>query len=145
MKSRKWVAVRPKGWTLFWVPVSESKRPKSKRAKKRARRSPEAKDPKERWIRTRFGQRVRLVGDITVRESGLLEWTCEHGVGHPLHKSVTWLEAHGPEGAKRTWGIHGCDGCCAHEWWDLTPQVAFGILSLVLERKVAGRTFGAKC
>ncbi len=39
------------------------------------------------------------------RESGLVEDTCEHGIGHP---NLDWLTRHGKEGS----GIHGCDGCC---------------------------------
>lgn len=40
------------------------------------------------------------------RASGLLEWLCEHGVGHPSMKQ--------PKSFKKVddWSIHGCDGCC---------------------------------
>lgn len=89
---------------------------------------------RERWIVTRLGQRVRLVGDITLRETGLLEWTCAHGVGHPILGSVKWLDLHGPAGARGAWGIHGCDGCCAHEYWNTVPYVAKGYLTLRLTR-----------
>lgn len=44
------------------------------------------------------------VGQV-VRETGLVEDTCEHGVGHP---NIEWLKRHGSAGA----GVHGCDGCC---------------------------------
>lgn len=47
----------------------------------------------------------------TVRETGLIEAVCEHGVGHPLPASARAIEAelgHAPG----TWGVHGCDGCC---------------------------------
>lgn len=40
-----------------------------------------------------------------VRSSGLIEWVCEHGVGHPDIASVK-------EMGNDCWGIHGCDGCC---------------------------------
>ena len=46
------------------------------------------------------------VGQVT-RLSGLLEDTCEHGVGHP---NSDWLKAH-PK--LRHLSIHGCDGCCS--------------------------------
>lgn len=44
--------------------------------------------------------------------AGLIEVFCTHGVGHPIPESVAWMDEHGPVGAKSTWGIHGCDGCC---------------------------------
>ncbi len=49
------------------------------------------------------------------RETGLVEGICEHGVGHPLPGSVEWMDAHAHPGAKGTWGVHGCDGCCGRE------------------------------
>lgn len=42
-----------------------------------------------------------------IRETGLVEYVCEHGVGHP-----------DPESAKKMgegWGVHGCDGCCSRD------------------------------
>lgn len=47
-----------------------------------------------------------------VRETGLVEWVCKHGVGHPDPVSAAMLDRalghqHG------TWSVHGCDGCCA--------------------------------
>jgi hypothetical protein len=45
------------------------------------------------------------------RMSGLIEYQCEHGVGHPSWESAKTL-------AKRythsigTWLSHGCCGCC---------------------------------
>jgi hypothetical protein len=42
-----------------------------------------------------------------IRASGLVEWQCEHGVGHPDFKSVKKM---GEE-----WGVHGCDGCCIRD------------------------------
>lgn len=43
-----------------------------------------------------------------IRETGLLEDVCIHGVGHP---NQAWLDEHDPTGEK-CFGIHGCDGCC---------------------------------
>jgi len=39
-----------------------------------------------------------------IRETGLVEDICEHGVGHPNPKSLKKM----PEG----FDIHGCCGCC---------------------------------
>ena len=44
-----------------------------------------------------------------VRSSGLVEDTCNHGVGHP---NKDWLEWH-PD--KTELAIHGCDGCCSEK------------------------------
>ena len=45
------------------------------------------------------------------RETGLLEWTCEHGVGHADEDSAQ--EIADKYGHKiDTWLVHGCDGCC---------------------------------
>lgn len=39
------------------------------------------------------------------RENGVVEDTCQHGVGHP---NKHWLQKYpSPHN-----GIHGCDGCC---------------------------------
>ena len=47
-----------------------------------------------------------------VRASGLVEWQCEHGVGHPDQSSVITLTyLTGQTG----WGIHGCDRCCMRD------------------------------
>lgn len=42
-----------------------------------------------------------------VRASGLIEWQCEHGVGHPDLRSVKKMGD--------CWGIHGCcsENCCS--------------------------------
>lgn len=45
-----------------------------------------------------------------VRETGLIERTCEHGVGHPDPDSVAYYLTIGKD-----FSIHGCDGCCG-EW-----------------------------
>ena len=47
-----------------------------------------------------------------VRETGLLEDVCEHGVGHP---NRAWLAEYDPHGERR-WGVHGCDGCCSRRY-----------------------------
>lgn len=44
-----------------------------------------------------------------VRDSGLVEDQCEHGVGHPNRK---WLYDHRKDENVDGLGIHGCDGCC---------------------------------
>lgn len=46
-----------------------------------------------------------------IRETGLIERLCEHGVGHPDPDSSAWFDRamNHPSG---TWDIHGCDGCC---------------------------------
>ena len=41
-----------------------------------------------------------------IRASGLLEWVCEHGIGHPDMDSAKRLHME---------GIHGCDGCCSRK------------------------------
>jgi hypothetical protein len=43
-----------------------------------------------------------------VRESGLVEDVCIHGVGHP---NKEWLNINDPDG-KKGFGIHCCCGCC---------------------------------
>lgn len=48
---------------------------------------------------------------MNLRETGLIERLCEHGVGHPDPDSAAWLDRqhkHKPG----TWSVHGCDGCC---------------------------------
>lgn len=46
-----------------------------------------------------------------MRETGLVERICPHGIGHPDPDSVAWLNKQTrPE---MGWGMHGCDGCCA--------------------------------
>lgn len=41
-------------------------------------------------------------------DTGLMERTCPHGVGHPDPDSLPYFERMGVEGMD----IHGCDGCC---------------------------------
>lgn len=49
------------------------------------------------------------------RETSLLEVICAHGCGHPIPESVVWMDGVGPPGAKGSWGVHGCDGCCSEQ------------------------------
>lgn len=46
---------------------------------------------------------------LFMRESGLIERICPHGVGHPDPDSLAYFERRGRKGL----GIHGCDGCCS--------------------------------
>lgn len=41
-----------------------------------------------------------------LRETGLVERLCEHGIGHPDPDSVAFFKRHGID-----LSIHGCDGC----------------------------------
>jgi hypothetical protein len=54
---------------------------------------------------------------------GLVEATCEHGIGHPIPESVQERDINGPSGSKGYWGVHGCDGCCRkfNKEWDNVP------------------------
>lgn len=48
---------------------------------------------------------------MNLRETGLVERMCEHGVGHPDPDSADYMDilfGHEPG----TWATHGCDGCC---------------------------------
>lgn len=48
---------------------------------------------------------------MLLRETGLVEHPCEHGVGHPCPDSAAYFDRaldHKPG----TWSVHGCDGCC---------------------------------
>lgn len=52
---------------------------------------------------------------------GLVEYRCEHGVGHPAYGSALWIaEAHGWD--VDTELIHGCCGCCSREDFPGTPE-----------------------
>ena len=50
-----------------------------------------------------------------LRETGLVERMCEHGVGHPDPDSAKWMNENAWEGSRGSWGMHGCDGCCLPE------------------------------
>lgn len=45
------------------------------------------------------------------RETGLMEFVCKHGVGHPARDSIRFFENNGVSSL----GVHGCDGCCQRE------------------------------
>ncbi len=45
---------------------------------------------------------------IIMRETGLIERHCVHGVGHPDPDSVHYFSKTIGDG----WGVHGCCGCC---------------------------------
>lgn len=49
-----------------------------------------------------------------MRETGLVERICTHGIGHPDPDSAAFMDRLWcqPVG---TWSIHGCDGCCGEE------------------------------
>lgn len=44
-----------------------------------------------------------------LRSSGLIEDTCEHGVGHPNPDSLAYFRWAEPWNG---FAVHGCDGCC---------------------------------
>jgi hypothetical protein len=45
----------------------------------------------------------------------MFERICPHGIGHPDPDHMAWYRrTYGTESAYYE-GIHGCDGCCAHE------------------------------
>jgi hypothetical protein len=52
-----------------------------------------------------------------IRETGLIEWQCEHGVGHPDMKSIKEMDIKYGKGSEGTWGVHGCceDNCCSRD------------------------------
>ncbi len=45
---------------------------------------------------------------VQLRETGLVERACAHGVGHPDPDSVAFFDRMGWRG----YDIHGCCGCC---------------------------------
>ena len=48
-----------------------------------------------------------------LRENGLVERICKHGIGHPDPDSARWLNENDTViGRRGSWGVHGCDGCC---------------------------------
>ena len=49
-----------------------------------------------------------------IRETGLVEWKCKHGIGHPDYNSaVGTAKKHGH--CLGTWLLHGCCGCCSRK------------------------------
>ena len=54
---------------------------------------------------------------------GLVEYHCEHGVGHPAYGSALWVaEAYGHDVDIQL--THGCCGCCASEDFPGTPELS---------------------
>lgn len=55
-----------------------------------------------------------MIWTVTRRVTGLLEWVCEHGVGHPdpLCARAVAKALKQPE---EVWQVHGCDGCCGRD------------------------------
>lgn len=49
----------------------------------------------------------------SLRENGLIEIICDHGIGHPSK-----LLTH----PKFYYGTHGCDGCCSKPEWVYKEQ-----------------------
>lgn len=62
------------------------------------------------------------------RESGLVEFVCEHGVGHPVWGSADFLASYDSPSAevrsqkRDSWMRHGCDGCCGDHSEELLYQ-----------------------
>lgn len=46
---------------------------------------------------------------MLLRETGLVEHTCPHGVGHPCPDSAAYFRR---TSGDEYWGTHGCCGCC---------------------------------
>lgn len=52
---------------------------------------------------------------------GLVEYYCEHGIGHPAYGSALWIAE------CRGWDVdveltHGCCGCCGRDDFPGTPE-----------------------
>jgi len=61
---------------------------------------------------------IKKFPHLIMRETGLMEFICEHGVGHPAVSSAKFKdEQHKHEPG--TWSIHGCDGCCHEDFPDV--------------------------
>ena len=73
---------------------------------------------------------------------GLVEYHCEHGIGHPALGSALWVaEAINADGGASSWeseSIHGCDGCCHDDnfpgGWLQSMQHAHAIIRALNER-----------
>jgi hypothetical protein len=61
---------------------------------------------------------------MILRETNLIERQCHHGVGHPDPDSLAYLNEHGLEGQRGSWGVHGCcgEGCCTKMVTDVTER-----------------------
>jgi hypothetical protein len=53
----------------------------------------------------------RVAGPFDIKPSHM-ERVCDHGVGHPDHDSLAYLERIGQHDLARHLARHGCDGCC---------------------------------
>lgn len=62
---------------------------------------------------------------LVLRETGLVERACTHGVGHPDPDSVAFFRARGHEWV----GTHGCDGCCIKP--DTTPNPSESVVMVI--------------
>lgn len=56
------------------------------------------------------------------RETGLMELQCPHGVGHPSRKLT---EATGRRFRDED-AVHGCDGCCASDYFEQCEESMAG-------------------
>jgi hypothetical protein len=73
--------------------------------------------PKPPKVKTKFRKSEdipdgEMVWTRGTRESGLREYTCEHGCGHPDYVSAAKV-AHHYSHPINVWLTHGCDGCCS--------------------------------
>lgn len=65
---------------------------------------------------------------ILRRETGLMEFICTHGVGHPSKDSARVIaKRYGHEAS--VWEDHGCCGCCGIEDF---PDVSFDLETFTL-------------
>ena len=65
---------------------------------------------------------------ILRRETGLMEFVCKHGVGHPAKDSARVIaKRYGHE--DWVWQSHGCCGCCGVEDF---PDVCFDLETYTL-------------
>lgn len=96
------LGVKKKGKTLMEVFAQEDEEksmPCAKRTNEEILAEMEEMNvPSKKWVK------------IT-RETGLTEYVCEHGCGHPDYKSAEKI-AKKYDHSIGTWLTHGCDGCC---------------------------------
>lgn len=57
-----------------------------------------------KWITPRGKKVLGFKDNEIIRETGLIEKVCKHGVGHPIGHLTKWDD--------KWMGVHGCDGCC---------------------------------
>ena len=57
--------------------------------------------------------------DVLVRDSGLVEAVCPHGVGHPIP-----AQYQSENRRAGVWMTHGCDGCCRELHQDKPKEAA---------------------